>query len=74
MGSEMCIRDRADVGGEDAMPVDPEFRAKIEALAAREDFNTAQGQEELRKLVAEAVGDLGGAIEEPDRAVRRRID
>lgn len=65
---------QADIGGEDAMPVDPEFRAKIEALAAREDFDTVQGQEELRKLVTEAVGGLEGNSDEPHRAARRRID
>ncbi|KAI5462922.1 ankyrin repeat-containing protein [Mariannaea sp. PMI_226] len=35
--------------------VDPEFRRRIEELAQRDDFNTAQGQEELRKLVEEAI-------------------
>jgi len=63
----------AEIGGEDAMPVDPEFRAKIEALAARQDFDSAQGQEELRNLVTEAVEGLAGDSDEPDRAVRRRI-
>lgn len=35
--------------------VDPEFRARIEALAARDDFHTEQGQAELRRLVEEAI-------------------
>ncbi|KAH6609854.1 ankyrin repeat-containing [Trichoderma cornu-damae] len=39
--------------------VDPEFRRRIEELARREDFNTAQGQADLRKLVEEALLDQG---------------
>lgn len=35
--------------------VDPEFRRRIEELAQREDFNTPQGQEDLRKLVEEVL-------------------
>lgn len=40
-----------DIPGE----VDSEFRRRIEELAARDDFNTPQGQAELRKLVEDAV-------------------
>lgn len=64
----------SELNGDDAIPFDPVFRARIEALAAREDFNTEEGQEELRKLVAEAVGGLGGEDEGQDRATRRRLD
>ena len=35
--------------------VDPEFRRRIEELAQRDDFNTPQGQADLRKLVEEAM-------------------
>ena len=38
---------------------DPEFRARIEALAAREDFQGEEGQIELRRLVEDAIGGLG---------------
>ncbi|KAK1246469.1 hypothetical protein MKX08_000271 [Trichoderma sp. CBMAI-0020] len=38
---------------------DPEFRRRIEELAQREDFNTAEGQADLRKLVEEALVDQG---------------
>ncbi|KAL7914133.1 hypothetical protein GGI35DRAFT_236153 [Trichoderma velutinum] len=38
---------------------DPEFRRRIEELAQREDFNTAKGQADLRKLVEEALLDQG---------------
>ncbi|KAF1817347.1 hypothetical protein P152DRAFT_15781 [Eremomyces bilateralis CBS 781.70] len=50
---------------------DPEFRRRIEELAAREDFQSEEGQAELRRLVTEAVTGLGG---EPEREVRRRLD
>ncbi|KAI4251624.1 MAG: hypothetical protein LQ352_004745, partial [Teloschistes flavicans] len=42
---------------EDEVPaeVDREFRAKIEELAAREDFRGEEGQRQLRELVTEAV-------------------
>jgi len=49
---------------------DPEFRRRIEELAAREDFNTEEGQRELRELITDAVRDVGG---EGVRDVRRRI-
>jgi uncharacterized protein len=35
--------------------LNPEFRARIDELAQREDFNTAEGQAELRQLVEDAV-------------------
>jgi uncharacterized protein len=37
---------------------DPEFRRRIEELAARDDFETEEGQRELRNLVQDAVGGL----------------
>ncbi|CAI6087626.1 unnamed protein product [Clonostachys chloroleuca] len=40
---------------QDIPEVDTEFRRRIEELAQREDFDTAQGQDELRKLVQDAV-------------------
>ncbi|KAF2182144.1 hypothetical protein K469DRAFT_586878 [Zopfia rhizophila CBS 207.26] len=51
---------------------DPEFRRRIEELAAREDFQTEQGQRELRELVTEAVTGLGA--EQAGRSVRRRVE
>ena len=51
--------------------VDPEFRRRIEELAAREDFQTPQGQAELRRLVEEAIGGEGFGDE---RSVRPRQD
>lgn len=39
--------------------VDPEFRRRIEELAQRDDFDTQQGQADLRKLVEDALIDQG---------------
>ncbi|KAL2164732.1 hypothetical protein VTH06DRAFT_27 [Thermothelomyces fergusii] len=58
--------DEADVDGQQP---DPEFRRRIEELAAREDFQTPEGQAELRKLVEDAIG--GGVLGE-ERRVRPR--
>lgn len=51
---------------------DPEFRRRIEELAARDDFQTEEGQRRLRELVAEVVS--GMSAEEAERAVRRRVE
>ena len=54
-----------DVGEE---VVDPEFKRRIEELAARGDFEGEEGQRELRQLITEAVrGQVG-----QEREVRRR--
>ena len=50
---------------------DPEFRRRIDELAQREDFNTPQGQAELRRLVEEAI--LGEGLS-AERNVRSRQD
>ena len=52
--------------------VDPVFRAKIEELAQREDFQGEEGQKQLRELVTEAV--KGVEREEGGRDVRRRVE
>ena len=52
--------------------VDPEFKRRIDELAAREDFESEATQNELRELVADAI--KGTKIETKDRDVRRRID
>ncbi|CAK7272337.1 hypothetical protein SEPCBS119000_005071 [Sporothrix epigloea] len=61
----------AAVSDEDALGglPDPELRRRIEALAARPDFHTAQGQAELRQLVEDAL--LGQDLGE-ERNVRPR--
>ncbi|OAP60757.1 hypothetical protein AYL99_05759 [Fonsecaea erecta] len=48
---------------------DPEFRRRIEELAAKENFHTADGQRELRELITDAVRDVGNE----GRDVRRRV-
>ncbi|KAH6856378.1 hypothetical protein B0I37DRAFT_74529 [Chaetomium sp. MPI-CAGE-AT-0009] len=65
----MGTMDEAAAGGQQP---DPEFRRRIEELAAREDFQTPEGQAELRKLVEEAIGGGEGLSEE--RNVRPRQD
>jgi hypothetical protein len=60
--------DEAEV--EEQQP-DPEFRRRIEELAARDDFESPAGQAELRRLVEDALAD-GGLNE--DRNVRPRQD
>ncbi|OIW28796.1 ankyrin repeat-containing protein [Coniochaeta ligniaria NRRL 30616] len=41
------------------LEVDPEFRRRIEELAAREDFDTPEGQARLRQLVEDTIADQG---------------
>jgi hypothetical protein len=54
------------------MEVDPEFKRRIDELAAREDFNSAATQEQLRALVMDAIS--GSSIETADREIRRRTE
>ncbi|KIW31976.1 uncharacterized protein PV07_03562 [Cladophialophora immunda] len=53
-----------------AQEPDPEFRRRIEELAAKENLHTAEGQRELRELITDAVRDVGNE----GRDVRRRIE
>jgi hypothetical protein len=57
--------------GEAGDEPDPEFRRRIEELAARDDFQTEEGQRQLRELVSEVVTGMG--TDQSDR-VRRRVD
>lgn len=52
--------------------VDPEFKRRIDELAAREDFHSEAAQDQLRQLVTDAI--KGSNIESEDRDVRRRTD
>jgi hypothetical protein len=54
----------------DIQEPDPEFRRRIEELAANENFHTEQGQQELRGLITDAIRKNSG----DDRDVRRRVD
>jgi hypothetical protein len=59
----------------DDEPPDPEFRRRIEELAARDDFQTEEGQRELRILVQDAVAGLReSAVTSEGRGVRRRVE
>ena len=49
---------------------DPEFRRRIEELASSENFQSEEGQKELRDLIIDAVRDVSNE----DRDVRRRVD
>lgn len=62
----MGTMDEADAGEQQP---DPEFRRRIEELAAREDLQTPEGQAELRRLVEEVLGGQGFSEE---RSVRPR--
>ncbi|QDS74441.1 hypothetical protein FKW77_006304 [Venturia effusa] len=57
---------------EEAGAPDPEFRRRIEELAARDDFQGEEGQRQLRELVIEAVTGIRADEEEEGRATRRR--
>lgn len=55
---------------EETQEPDPEFKRRIEELASRENFNSEEGQRELRDLITDAVRGVSG----DQRDVRRRID
>lgn len=50
---------------------DPEFRRRIDELAAREDFHGEEGQNQLKELIKDAV--RGVNSNERERDVRRRL-
>ncbi|KAJ9626597.1 hypothetical protein H2203_004230 [Taxawa tesnikishii (nom. ined.)] len=60
-----------DEPAEEAGAPDPEFRRRIEELAAREDFQTEEGQRELRALVQDALSGTGLG---QGSAARRRVE
>ena len=54
---QMNIRTAAEselTGAETGEP-DPEFRRRVEDLAARDDFHTDEGQQELRSIISDAI-------------------
>ncbi|KAL5341771.1 hypothetical protein BJX70DRAFT_357866 [Aspergillus crustosus] len=52
--------------------VDPEFKRRIDELAAREDFHSDATQNQLRQLVMDAI--QGSSIDTQDSNVRRRVE
>jgi len=57
---------------EDLSEPDPEFRKRIEQLAGKENFNTEEGQRELRALISDAVRDVSQDEQQQD-SQRRRV-
>ncbi|KAF1841039.1 uncharacterized protein K460DRAFT_295176 [Cucurbitaria berberidis CBS 394.84] len=51
---------------------DPEIRRRIEELAARDDYQSDEVQQQLRELVQDVV--MGINTDESGRSVRRRVD
>ncbi|KAK1915511.1 hypothetical protein P3342_003321 [Pyrenophora teres f. teres] len=51
---------------------DPEIRRRIEELAAREDYDSEEVQQQLRELVQDVV--TGISADDGGRSVRRRVD
>ncbi|KAH6614839.1 hypothetical protein C7974DRAFT_320104 [Boeremia exigua] len=51
---------------------DPEIRRRIDELAAREDFQTPEVQQQLRELIQEVVTGIGA--DQGERNVRQRVD
>ncbi|KAI4091401.1 MAG: hypothetical protein LQ344_004093 [Seirophora lacunosa] len=58
---------------EEEVVADPAFRARIEELAAREDFRDEEGQRRLKELVTEAVRGVERDVGAEGRDVRRRV-
>lgn len=62
------LEDEQSLG--DATEADPEFRRRIEELAASDNFQGEEGQQQLRDLVKDAIKGVG----EGGRDVRQRLD
>lgn len=60
---------REDQEDDEVGEPDPEFRRRIEELAARPDFQGEEAQAELRRLIGDA---LGGVVGETGRDTKRR--
>ncbi|KAL9009608.1 MAG: hypothetical protein Q9173_005382 [Seirophora scorigena] len=64
------------VAAEEDVPdevADPGFCARIEQLAAREDFRDEEGQRRLKELVTEAVRGVERDVGAEGRDVRRKV-
>ena len=62
------LEDEQSLG--DIAEADPDFKRRIEELAASDNFQGAEGQKQLRELIADAI--KGGVNE--NRDVRQRLD
>lgn len=72
-GMTLDIKEGEVPEGEAAEPPDPEFRRRIEELAARDDFQSEEGQRQLRNLITDAVMGVqsGGGGEDVPASKRR---
>ena len=62
--------DATEMSETETAQVDPEFRRRIEELAAREDFSADSAQSELRELIKDAVR----TVDDGGRDVRQRTE
>ena len=62
--------DATEASETETAEVDPEFRKRIEELAAREDFSADSAQSELRDLIKDAVR----KVDDGSKDVRQRIE
>jgi len=69
---------KIDIGSitsaEEGEAPDPEFRRRIDELAARDDFQSEEGQKELRNLVTEAISGLKVDGDDGRSSSRRRVE
>ncbi|KAK3077863.1 hypothetical protein LTS18_009061 [Coniosporium uncinatum] len=69
---------KIDIGSitsaEEGEAPDPEFRRRIDELAARDDFQSEEGQNELRNLVTEAISGLKVDGDDGRSSSRRRVE
>ena len=68
MRLDLSTTTEAEINGDGNNEPDPEFRKRIEELAAKEDFQSEENQQELRELILDAVRGLNGR----ERDGRRR--
>ena len=73
-GMTLDIKEEELPEGDAAGAPDPEFRRRIEELAARDDFRSEEGQRQLRDLITDAVmgGVRSGSGEADGPASKRR--
>ncbi|KAK2836976.1 hypothetical protein FQN49_006530 [Arthroderma sp. PD_2] len=57
--------------GDQEVAIDPAFKQRIDELVAKENFNSEEGQQELRGLVADVVRETNTDSQQPD--AKRRL-
>lgn len=71
-GMTLDIKEGEVPDGEATEEPDPEFRRRIEELAARDDFQSEEGQKKLRELITDAVMGAHGVVDADGSASKRR--